>query len=229
MNDPVVEVLAQGDDVVPRRASLEIDAPLIDVGRLSLYYGDTQALFEIVLQVPGNQVCALIGPSGCGKSTLLRCINRLNDLIDSVRIEGTLTLEGQDIYAPDFDAIELRRRVGMVFQRSNPFPKSVYENVAYGLRNVDIARQVCRRDDDDDNLRDQIFRELLTYLKGGQPDTVDRAIHLILISRHFERIGDHASNIAENAAFFVEGRIVPHQKASWWGEGKGPPTNGAER
>ena len=202
---------------------------MIDVGRLSLYYGDTQALFEIVLQVPGNQVCALIGPSGCGKSTLLRCINRLNDLIDSVRIEGTLTLEGQDIYAPDFDAIELRRRVGMVFQRSNPFPKSVYENVAYGLRNVDIARQVCRRDDDDDNLRDQIFRELLTYLKGGQPDTVDRAIHLILISRHFERIGDHASNIAENAAFFVEGRIVPHQKASWWGEGKGPPTNGAER
>ncbi len=134
MNDPVVEVLAEGDDVVPRRASLEIDAPLIDVGRLSLYYGDTQALFEIVLQIPRNQVCALIGPSGCGKSTLLRCINRLNDLIDSVRIEGTLTLEGQDIYAPDFDAIELRRRVGMVFQRSNPFPKSVYENVAYGLR-----------------------------------------------------------------------------------------------
>ena len=113
---------------------MEIARPVIDVGGLSLYYGDTQALFQIVLQIPGNQVCALIGPSGCGKSTLLRCINRLNDLIDSVRIEGTLTLEGEDIYAPGFDAIDLRRRVGMVFQKPNPFPKSVYENVAYGLR-----------------------------------------------------------------------------------------------
>ena len=99
---------------------------------------------------------------------------------------------------------------------------------AFVQRNVDVARQVCRRDDDVDMLRDQIFRELLTYLKGGQPDTVDRAIHLILISRHFERIGDHASNIAENAAFLVEGRIVRHQKESWWGEGKGPPTDGVE-
>ena len=113
---------------------MKIASPVIDVGNLSLYYGDTQALFQVVLQIPGNQACALIGPSGCGKSTLLRCINRLNDLIDSVRIEGTLALEGEDIYAPGFDAIDLRRRVGMVFQRPNPFPKSVYENVAYGLR-----------------------------------------------------------------------------------------------
>ncbi len=134
MSDPAVGVLTEGDDVVPRRASVEIARPVIDVGSLSLYYGDTQALFQIVLQIPGNHVCALIGPSGCGKSTLLRCINRLNDLIDSVRIEGTLTLEGEDIYAPGFDPIDLRRRVGMVFQRPNPFPKSVYENVAYGLR-----------------------------------------------------------------------------------------------
>ena len=134
MSDPVVEVLAEGDDIVPKRASVEIADPLIDIAGLSLYYGNTQALFRVLLQIPRNQVCALIGPSGCGKSTLLRCINRLNDLIDSVRIEGSLTLEGEDIYAPGFDVIELRRRVGMVFQRSNPFPKSVYENVAYGLR-----------------------------------------------------------------------------------------------
>lgn len=98
---------------------------------------------------------------------------------------------------------------------------------AFVQRDVPLARQVCQRDDDVDDLRDQIFRELLTYLKSGEPDTVDRAIQLILISRHFERIGDHASNIAENAAFLVEGRIVRHQKELWWGEGHGPPTDGA--
>ena len=128
------KMLTEGDAVVPEIATIAIPDALVDVQDLSLYYGESQALFEIALPISENQVTALIGPSGCGKSTILRCINRLNDLIESVRIEGTIQLEGDDIYAPEFDAIDLRRRVGMVFQKSNPFPKSIYENVAYGLR-----------------------------------------------------------------------------------------------
>ncbi|MFW6093900.1 MAG: phosphate ABC transporter ATP-binding protein PstB [Pseudomonadota bacterium] len=106
----------------------------IVVEDLSLYYGDAQALSDISLNVPRQQVTAFIGPSGCGKSTLLRCFNRMNDLIDNVTVQGTIRLEGQDINAGDVDVAQLRRRVGMVFQRPNPFPKSIYENVAYGLR-----------------------------------------------------------------------------------------------
>lgn len=119
---------------IPESVRVEIDNPIVNVEALDLHYGTTQALFDVTLNVAEKQVTAFIGPSGCGKSTLLRCLNRLNDLIDSVRIDGRVTLGGQDVYATDFDVIDLRRRVGMVFQRSNPFPKSVYENVAYGLR-----------------------------------------------------------------------------------------------
>lgn len=111
-----------------------IDNPVVEVKDLNLFYGETQALFNVELQVPAHQVTAFIGPSGCGKSTLLRCMNRLNDLIDSVRIEGSVHIEGQDIYTPGYDVISLRRHVGMVFQKSNPFPKSIYENIVYGLR-----------------------------------------------------------------------------------------------
>ena len=106
----------------------------ISVRDLSLYYGDKQALINISLDIPQRQVTAFIGPSGCGKSTLLRCFNRMNDLIDDVRIEGLIALEGHDINAKSVDVAQLRRRVGMVFQRPNPFPKSIYENVAYGMR-----------------------------------------------------------------------------------------------
>jgi phosphate transport system ATP-binding protein len=106
----------------------------ITVEDLNLYYGDTQALKSISVTIPSARVTAFIGPSGCGKSTLLRCFNRMNDLIDSCRITGTINLYGQDIYARGTDVAELRRRIGMVFQKPNPFPKTVYENVAYGLR-----------------------------------------------------------------------------------------------
>src|ERR1044071_7064901 len=108
--------------------------PLIEIDGLSLYYGGNKALKNISLKVCERIVTALIGPSGCGKSTLLRCINRMNDLIDNVRIEGEIKIAGQDINGADVDVIELRKRVGMVFQKSNPFPKSIYDNVAYGLR-----------------------------------------------------------------------------------------------
>jgi len=108
--------------------------PLITTKDLSLFYGASQALKNVTFDIPERLVTAFIGPSGCGKSTLLRCYNRMNDLIDGVRIEGSVKIAGQDINAKDVDVIELRKRVGMVFQRSNPFPKSIYENIAYALR-----------------------------------------------------------------------------------------------
>lgn len=108
--------------------------PLITIENVSLFYGASKALKNISLTLDDNVVTAFIGPSGCGKSTLLRCLNRMNDLIDNVRIEGAIKIGGHDIYGPDVDVIELRKRVGMVFQKSNPFPKSIFENVAYGLR-----------------------------------------------------------------------------------------------
>jgi phosphate transport system ATP-binding protein len=106
----------------------------VSVTGLDLYYGETRALQDINLTIPPNQVTAFIGPSGCGKSTLLRCFNRLNDLIESCRIDGEILINGRDIYTDNIDVAELRREVGIVFQKPNPFPKSIYENVAYGLR-----------------------------------------------------------------------------------------------
>ncbi len=112
-----------------------IDNPIIQVNNLRFYYpGDAQAIHGVDIAFPEKQVTALIGPSGCGKSTLLRCFNRMNDLIDGSRVEGEVLLDGRNIYERNTDIIELRRRVGMVFQKSNPFPKSIYENVIYGLR-----------------------------------------------------------------------------------------------
>ena len=106
----------------------------VEVQDLNLFYGENQALHGITMQIPRNRVTALIGPSGCGKSTLLRCFNRMNDLVDVCRIEGRILLDGEDIHAPEVNVSELRRRVGMVFQKPNPFPKTIFENVAYGLR-----------------------------------------------------------------------------------------------
>ena len=106
----------------------------LEVPGLNLYYGDKQALFDVSLNIPKNRVTAFIGPSGCGKSTLLRTFNRMNDLVDGCRVDGEIRLDGHNIYAKGVDVAELRRRVGMVFQKPNPFPKSIYENVVYGLR-----------------------------------------------------------------------------------------------
>lgn len=106
----------------------------LEVPGLSLFYGDKQALYDVKLNIPKQRVTAFIGPSGCGKSTLLRCFNRMNDLVDGCRIEGEINMDGRNIYRKGEDVADLRRRVGMVFQKANPFPKSIYENVAYGLR-----------------------------------------------------------------------------------------------
>ena len=128
---------APGSDVAPDGTTIT-DAPpdVIKMkGRnVDVFYGDKQALFDVDLDIGERQVTALIGPSGCGKSTFLRCLNRMNDTIDIARIEGDITLGEQDIYDPHIDVVELRARVGMIFQKPNPFPKSIFENIAYGPR-----------------------------------------------------------------------------------------------
>ena len=120
------------------------DATKIDVSHLNFYYGKAQALDDVSLQIQERIVMAFIGPSGCGKSTFLRTLNRMNDVIPGTRVDGEVLIDGRDIYAPGTDVVELRRSVGMVFQKSNPFPKSIFDNVAYGLR---INRLTANKDE----------------------------------------------------------------------------------
>ena len=130
--------------------SLAGEEPVLEIDNFNLWYGEAQALHDITMAVPRGKVTALIGPSGCGKSTLLRSVNRLNDLIDSVKVSGDMRLAGDPIYSREIDVIELRKRMGMVFQKSNPFPMSIYENVVYALR-IDgenrrrVLDEVCER------------------------------------------------------------------------------------
>ncbi len=149
----------------------------MSASNLNLFYGDKQALFSINLSIPERQVTALIGPSGCGKSSFIRCLNRMNDLVNGVRVRGTVLLDGQDIYQKSVDVVQLRARIGMVFQKPNPFPKSIYENVAYGPRIHGLFRT---RDELDEIVctsleRAALFEEVKdrlhqpgTSLSGGQ-------------------------------------------------------------
>jgi phosphate transport system ATP-binding protein len=149
---------------------------IIEVDKLSFYYGAARALKDISLMIGEKVVTAFIGPSGCGKSTLLRCFNRMNDLIDSARVEGAVRIMGEDIYSREIDVIELRKRVGMVFQKSNPFPKSIYDNIAYGLKLQGVSRksevdQVVERSLRQAALWDEVKDRLHTSglgLSGGQ-------------------------------------------------------------
>ncbi|GLX82738.1 phosphate ABC transporter ATP-binding protein PstB [Thalassotalea eurytherma] len=130
--------------------NLSDEQKALDIKNLNLYYGEKQALQNISMAIPKGQVTAFIGPSGCGKSTLLRCINRMNDLVDICRIDGEINLHGENIYNKHVDVAMLRRKVGMVFQRPNPFPKTIYENVVYGLRimgenNRRVLDEACER------------------------------------------------------------------------------------
>ena len=125
----------------PQVLDIDTEATAMSVSDLSLYYGAKQALFDIRLTIPNQRVTAFIGPSGCGKSTLLRCFNRMNDLVEDCRISGQVRLDDSNIYDKNVEVAELRRRVGMVFQKPNPFPKSIYENVAYGLRIQGISKK----------------------------------------------------------------------------------------
>jgi phosphate transport system ATP-binding protein len=152
------------------------EQPVVEIDDFSLYYGPNQALFSVSMAIPKGKVTALIGPSGCGKSTLLRSVNRLNDLIDTVRITGSIRLNGDPIYSRLVDVIELRKRMGMVFQKPNPFPLSIYENVVYPLR-IDGERdrrvldEVCERSLRGAALWDEVkdrLRESALSLSGGQ-------------------------------------------------------------
>ena len=118
----------------PRAAAPVLETPMVEIERLAFWYGAKLALKDVSMSIAKHRVTAFIGPSGCGKSTLLRCLNRMNDLIESARLTGRVVVKGKDIYAPGTDVIGVRRRVGMVFQKSNPFPKSIFDNVVYGLR-----------------------------------------------------------------------------------------------
>jgi phosphate transport system ATP-binding protein len=161
----------------PDEMALAATLPKIVARDVDVFYGEKQALFRVSLDVSEKQVTALIGPSGCGKSTFLRCMNRMNDVIDGCRVSGKLELDGEDLYGADIDAVQLRARVGMVFQKPNPFPKSIYENVAYGAR---IHGLVSSRGELDDLVEESLLKAGLieevkdrlqepgTGLSGGQ-------------------------------------------------------------
>jgi phosphate transport system ATP-binding protein len=183
LTPPPPEALATPRPAIgaPDRAAEGSPAPaggriVMDVQHLNLSYGSKQALYDISIAFPEKQVTALIGPSGCGKSTLLRCLNRMNDIIDGVRIEGQVLFDGEDIYAPKVDVTELRKRFGMVFQKSNPFPKSIYENVVYGLRiqgvrNKAVLDEACESSLKSAALWDEVkdrLQESGLSLSGGQ-------------------------------------------------------------
>ncbi|HEX7972846.1 MAG TPA: phosphate ABC transporter ATP-binding protein PstB [Anaerolineales bacterium] len=152
--------------------------PKFKVSDLNFYYGPSRALNNICMDIPPCQVTALIGPSGCGKSTFLRCLNRMNDTIPGTRVEGTILLDSQDIYAPNIDLTNLRQRVGMVFQKPNPFPQSIYDNIAFGPRVLGLTRS--RQDLDDlvekslhqaglwDEVKDHLEEEALGLSLGQQ-------------------------------------------------------------
>ncbi|MGE4493204.1 MAG: phosphate ABC transporter ATP-binding protein, partial [Syntrophotalea sp.] len=156
--------------------AVTVTDPIVQVNDLAFYYGSSKALHGIDLDFPRNKVTALIGPSGCGKSTLLRCLNRMNDLVDGGRVEGSILLDGTEVNTPAMDVIELRRRVGMVFQKSNPFPKSIYENVVYGLRIAGIKDRALLDETVEKSLRhaalwDEVkdrLQESALGLSGGQ-------------------------------------------------------------
>ena len=117
------------------------EEPMVEIEHVTLHYGLKMALQDVCMSIPRNRITAFIGPSGCGKSTLLRCLNRMNDLVDGVRIEGRILVNGADVHDPSVDVTDLRRRVGMVFQKSNPFPKSIFENVVYGPRILGVRKR----------------------------------------------------------------------------------------
>jgi len=172
-NTPTISTTVEGSISETAQSAPASDRTVVESRGLNVYYGDTQALKSVDLKIPEQQVTAIIGPSGCGKSTFLRCINRMNDLVESARIDGELLFDGRDIYGEAVDPVALRRRIGMVFQHPNPFPKSIYDNVAYGLRVQDLKvtderiRTALERAALWEEVNDQLDKSALD-LSGGQ-------------------------------------------------------------
>jgi phosphate transport system ATP-binding protein len=175
LGDPPVVI--PGDDALTQtHPEVDRETAVVKIEDFNLYYGKAKALHNIQMSIPAGKVTSLIGPSGCGKSTLLRSVNRLNDLIDTVRIEGNMYLNGDPIYSKNVDVIELRKRMGMVFQKSNPFPMSIFENVVYSLR-IDgerkkgVLEEICERSLRGaalwDEVKDRLHSSALA-LSGGQ-------------------------------------------------------------
>ena len=169
--DREVHVDVQGP---PRARGDALGAPVMGVQNLNVYYGDFLAVHDVDLSFAKGEITALIGPSGCGKSTVLRCLNRMNDLVAGARVEGTVTYHGVDIYGPQVDQIEVRRRIGMVFQKPNPFPKSIYDNVAFGPkvagyrgRMDELVERSLKRAAIWDEVKDKL-KQPGTALSGGQ-------------------------------------------------------------
>ncbi|MEX2245442.1 MAG: phosphate ABC transporter ATP-binding protein PstB [Dehalococcoidia bacterium] len=156
------------------RISRISEPPIIELDRFNAFYGDFRALLDVSFQIPERKITALIGPSGCGKTTLLRCMNRMNDLVRTFRHEGRMTYHGLDLYARDVDPVEVRRRIGMVFQKPNPFPKSIFENIAFGPRvngikgnMAEMVEQSLRQAALWDDVKDKLNQSGLA-LSGGQ-------------------------------------------------------------
>ncbi|HMB50240.1 MAG TPA: phosphate ABC transporter ATP-binding protein PstB [Natronoarchaeum rubrum] len=163
---------AVGDEADPTITT--VDNPVVEANELTVHYDDVQALQPVSMGIPEEEVTAIIGPSGCGKSTFLRCINRMNDLVDAARMNGELRFKGKNVYDDDVDPVALRRKIGMVFQKPNPFPKSIYDNVAYGLnvrgdtKNLDErVERALKRAALWDEVKDQLDESGLE-LSGGQ-------------------------------------------------------------
>jgi len=220
------------DDPIPsvpvEQTTPTIENPIMEVQDFRMFYADNQALFDVNLDIPQGAVTAFIGPSGCGKSTLLRSMNRMNDLIDIARCEGKILIKGEDIYDNGTDVIELRRNVGMVFQKSNPFPKSIFENVVYGLRiagerNRDVLEEVAekslRRAAIWDEVKDRL-KESALGMSGGQMQRlcIARAIavnpDIILMDEPCSALDPRATSLIENLIHELSGQytivIVTH-------------------
>src|SRR5205823_10089459 len=185
----------------PTGAADIMEAPMVEIDHVSLWYGEKQALKDISMSVPKHRVTAYIGPSGCGKTTLLRCLNRMNDLVDGVRMSGQIRIGGVDIHDPTLDVTELRKRVGMVFQKSNPFPKSIFENVAYGPRILGVGGR--------NDLEAVVERSLRGAALWDEVDDRlnESALGLSAGSRH--RLGFPGATPSERAARLMADRSSP--------------------
>ncbi|HAS84078.1 MAG TPA: phosphate ABC transporter ATP-binding protein [Verrucomicrobia bacterium] len=224
-----LHAIARGEAFTPAvHAELATERYVLEVDHFNLWYGKAQALHDISLDIPVGKVTAMIGPSGCGKSTLLRSVNRLNDLVDCVRVDGDMRINGQTIYHKAVDVIELRKRMGMVFQKSNPFPMSIYENVVYplridGERNKAVLDEVCERSLRGAALWDEVkdrLHESALGMSGGQQQRlcIARAIsaepEVLLMDEPCSALDPIATNHIEDLIHELKGEytilIVTH-------------------